>query len=97
MKNPVRTGTMIAIAAAGLFAAACGSKAPDQGTTPTAATGEKSAAVQCMGINSCKGTGSCKSDKNGCKGQNACKGQGMSAAASAEECTSKGGTVAAGN
>jgi hypothetical protein len=96
MKNPVRTGTMIAITAAGLFAAACGSKAPDQGTTP-AATGEKTSAVQCMGVNACKGQGSCHSDKNGCKGQNACKGQGVSAAASAEECTSKGGTVQAGN
>lgn len=97
MKNPVRTGTMIAIAAAGLFAAACGSKAPDQGTTP-AASGEKTAAaVHCMGINSCKGMGSCKSDKNGCKGQNSCKGMGMTDAASADECTSKGGTVQAGN
>jgi hypothetical protein len=98
MKNPVRTGSMIAFAAASLFAAACGSKAPDQGTTPAAAAPEKTAAaVHCMGINSCKGTGSCKSEKNACKGQNGCKGQGTMDTATAEECTGKGGTVAAGN
>jgi hypothetical protein len=89
---------MIAFAAASLFAAACGSKAPDQGTTPAAAAPEKTAAaVHCMGINSCKGTGSCKSEKNSCKGQNGCKGQGMTDTATAEDCTGKGGTVAAGN
>lgn len=96
MKNPVRTGTMIALTAAGLFAAACGSKAPEQSTMP-AASEKTAAAVHCMGINSCKGMGSCKSDKNACKGQNGCKGQGMTDTASADECTSKGGTVAAGN
>jgi hypothetical protein len=93
MKNPVRTGTMIALAAGTLFAAACGSKAADtKATTPTA---EKTAAVHCMGVNACKGQGSCKSDKNACKGQNGCKGQGMVEAASADECTGKGGTVGA--
>jgi hypothetical protein len=88
---------MIAFAAASLFAAACGSKAPDQGTTPAAAPEKTAAAVHCMGINSCKGTGSCKSEKNGCKGQNNCKAMGMTDTATAEECTTKGGTVAAGN
>lgn len=91
MKNPVRTGTMIALAAASLFAAAC-SKSPDtKSTMPTG--GEKSASVHCMGVNSCKGQGSCKSAQNACKGQNSCKGTGMTDAASAEECTAKGGTV----
>ena len=91
MKNPVRTGSMIAFAAASLFAAACGSKAPDQGTTPAASPEKTATAVHCMGINSCKGTGRCKSEKNGCKAM------GMTDTATAEECTSKGGTVAAGN
>ena len=96
MKNPVRTGSMIAFAAASLFAAACGSKAPDQGTTPAAAAPEKTAAaVHCMGINSCKGTGSCKAEgKNSCKGQNGCKGQGWTETASADDCTKQNGTVA---
>jgi hypothetical protein len=92
MKNPV-TGTMIAFAAASLFAAACGSKSADSKST-TPAAGEKTAsAVHCVGVNACKGQGSCKGDKNACKGQNACKGMGFSEVASADECTSKGGTV----
>lgn len=95
MKNPV-TGTMIAFAAASLFAAACGSKAAEQKPT-TPATVERTAAVHCMGINSCKGQGSCKSEKNACKGQNGCKGQSFADAASADECTAKGGTVMPAN
>jgi len=94
MKNPVRTGTMIAFAAASLFAAACSKPADSSKSTMPAAGGEKTAAVHCAGINACKSQGSCKSEKNSCKGQNACKGQGVSDAASAEECTTKGGTVA---
>ena len=95
MKNPILTGTMIALAAGSLFAAACSKNEP-QPTTPMA--GEKmAAAVHCMGINSCKGQGSCKSAKNACKGQNSCKGEGYVDTASADECTTKGGTVMAGN
>lgn len=97
MKNPVRTGSMIAFAAASLFAAACGSKGPDQSTTPAASPEKTASAVHCNGINACKGQGSCKSEKNACKGQNGCKGMGFVEAASAEDCTGKGGTVAAGN
>jgi hypothetical protein len=96
MKNPVRTGAMIAIAAGSLLAAACGSKGADKSTTP--AGSEKTASgVHCNGINSCKGQGSCKGEKNACKGQNGCKGQGYVDTASADECTTKGGTVAPGN
>jgi len=94
MKNPVRTGTMIALAAGSLFVAAC-SKGESKSTMP-AAGGEKTAtAVACMGINSCKGQGSCKSAKNACKGQNSCKGEGVVEAASAEDCTKQNGTVMA--
>ena len=95
MKNPVRTGTMIALAAGSLLVAACGSKAAETKSTTPAAP-EKTAAVHCMGINSCKGQASCKSEKNACKGQNSCKGQGFVETASADECTGKGGTVAPG-
>ncbi len=52
-----------------------------------------SATVKCMGINSCKGQGACASAKNDCKGTNSCKGQGWVQVSSAQECTSKGGTV----
>ena len=80
MKNPVRTGTIIALAAGSLFAVAC-SKSPESKSTMPAAGGEKTAAgVHCLGINSCKG-------------QNSCKGEGMMDTASADECTTKGGTV----
>jgi hypothetical protein len=93
MKNPVRTGTIIALAAGSLFAAACSKSSESKSTMP--AGGEKTAsAVHCAGINSCKGQGSCKSAKNACKGQNSCKGEGVVDTASADECTTKGGTVA---
>jgi hypothetical protein len=92
MKNPARTGKMIAIAAGSLFAVAC-SKGSEPKTMPAA---EKTASgVHCMGINACKGQGSCHSAKNACNGQNGCKGEGRVDVASADECTSKGGTVMA--
>jgi hypothetical protein len=94
MKNPVRTGTIIALAAGSLFAAACSKGSDTKSTMPM---GEKSAAMHCMGANSCKGQGSCKSAKNACKGQNSCKGEGMMETATAEECTAKGGTVTPGH
>ena len=57
--------------------------------TPASAAGK----VMCYGVNACKGQGACKTANNDCKGQAACKGQGWLPTASAEECTSKGGTV----
>ncbi|MEZ4362461.1 MAG: hypothetical protein R3B48_19885 [Kofleriaceae bacterium] len=96
MKNPIRTGTMIAMTAASLFVSACGSKAPasQDNTMPTEAPAEQTAAaVHCQGINECKGTAMCKTASNECKGMNACKGQGWVEVASADECTGKQGTV----
>jgi len=52
-----------------------------------------SAQVKCLGINSCKGQGACASAKNDCAGHNACKGQGWVKVSTAQDCTSKGGTV----
>ncbi len=49
--------------------------------------------VKCQGINACKGQSACKTASNSCKGQNACKGQGWTEAATAAECTGKGGKV----
>jgi hypothetical protein len=94
MKNPVRTGTMIALTAASLFAAACGSKSPDASKSTMPAGEKTAAAVHCNGANACKGQGSCKGAQNACKGQNSCKGAGFVETASADECTTKGGTVA---
>ena len=94
MKNPIQTGTLIALAAAALLSACGGKGRSSASTTPMAK--ENVAAVHCMGINSCKGQGSCKTAHNACKGQNSCKGQGFVDVASSDDCTAKGGTVLAG-
>jgi hypothetical protein len=72
--------TIIATAAA-LFAA---------GGLVTAAHAE---GVKCSGTNACKGQSACKMGNSACKRQNACKGQGWSEAATAADCTAKGGKV----
>lgn len=79
------TKLSLATAAAALFSTA---------VVPAAFAGDKTeGTVKCMGINSCKGTSKCQTAENACAGQNVCKGHGWITAASAEECTSKGGTV----
>jgi hypothetical protein len=93
MRNPVRTGAMIAFAAASLFAASCSKKSDDSSETKAAPVVEKTAKVHCQGINDCKGKGSCKSTANACAGQNGCKGKGYVDVTS-DDCTAKGGTVA---
>ena len=77
------SGASLAAAAALLLVAGCSSY--DKSS--------QSAEVMCAGINACKGQGACKSATNSCKGQAACKGQGWLPTASAEDCTSQGGTV----
>ncbi|MEO8841448.1 MAG: hypothetical protein ABI591_33435 [Kofleriaceae bacterium] len=101
MKNPIRTGTMIAIAAAGLFASACTKKDDSSQAKPAAAdkapaAAEKTAAnIHCDGANACKGHGSCKSAANACAGQNGCKGKSFIKTATEDDCKAKGGTVVA--
>ncbi|HWU90439.1 MAG TPA: hypothetical protein VN253_24410 [Kofleriaceae bacterium] len=97
----VKSGALIAIAAGSLFAAACkkaDEKQPDKaGETKPAGdvkAGEKTAKVNCMGINSCAGHGACKTESNGCAGQNGCSGKGF-IEATEEECKAKNGTVMA--
>jgi hypothetical protein len=89
MRNPVKTGTLIALAAASLFAASCGKHDDASSTKPA----EQTAKVHCQGVNDCKGKGSCKSADNACKGQNGCKGKGFLEVASDDDCKAKGGTV----
>lgn len=79
----IKSGVAIATTAAALFAMGV--------TAPVAQAAD--AGVKCSGINSCKGTSECKTAKSACKGQNSCKGQGWTTAASAKECTDKGGKV----
>jgi hypothetical protein len=84
-------GALVAVAVAGLFG--CAGPSANKPASSTAAVTASS--VHCAGINSCKGTGACKGVDNACNAQNSCKGKGWVAAATAEECTGKGGTVAA--
>ena len=84
MLNQLKSGAVIATAAAALF-----SMGATLSTTVQAADG----GVHCVGINSCKGTSDCKTAKSECKGQNSCKGQGFNVKKSAEECKAAGGTV----
>lgn len=78
-------GATVATAAAAMFIA---------GTAVTVMpSSAEAASVKCAGINSCKGTSDCATATSACKGQNSCAGQGWVKAASADECTGKGGTV----
>jgi len=77
------SGASLAAAAALLLVAGCA----------TSSKHAQTAEIKCAGLNTCKGQSACKSAHNSCKGQNACKGQGWLPTASAEECTSHGGTV----
>lgn len=84
-------GTFIAAAVFSLFAAGTACAAPQVAQPAEAMKG----VVQCEGINACKGQGSCAGADNACKAQNSCKGQGWVEAASAKDCTDKGGKVVA--
>ena len=79
------SGAALAAAAAALLMTGCGSSYESSESTAEAM-------VKCSGINACKGSSACKTATNACKGQNSCKGHGW-IKASAEECSSKGGTV----
>jgi hypothetical protein len=78
---PIMTKRTLVATAAALFAAG------------TLATSAHAQTAKCSGVNACKGTSACKSANSACKGQNACKGQGWTEAATAAECTGKGGKV----
>ncbi len=80
-------GIAIATLVAGL-AACAGGATPDAGNASSMTAG-----VKCAGANACKGQGACAGADHACAGKNGCKGQGWVKAASADECTSKGGKV----
>ena len=85
MKLNSKSGATLAAAAATLFLA--GSVVSAVSSPANAAQGK------CMAGNACKGQSACKMGSSACKGQNACKGQGWSEAATAADCTGKGGKV----
>lgn len=78
-------GILVASAALGMLAAAPGAAVADEGSADQ---------VKCSGINSCNGKGECGAadGSNDCAGKNSCKGKGW-VHASADECSSKGGSV----
>ncbi|HPH67633.1 MAG TPA: hypothetical protein PLF40_17875 [Kofleriaceae bacterium] len=90
----IKEGTLIALAAAGLFANACKKDEAKNGAAPTAAE-KVEKKIHCGGINECKGKSLCAAAKSSCAGQNACKGQGWIDATEAD-CKAKGGTQVAG-
>ena len=63
--------TILASAAAALFAAGAAGQALAQSDKGNEAT------IKCEGVNQCKGQSACKGAHNSCSGQNACKGQGF--------------------
>ncbi|MFB9885336.1 BufA2 family periplasmic bufferin-type metallophore [Balneatrix alpica] len=77
------SGAAMALAAASLFGSAM--------LTPAVVSADE-AKVECWGVNSCKGHNDCKTANNECKGQGSCQGQGF-LSMTADECSSKGGTV----
>jgi hypothetical protein len=82
MKNNVRSGATLAVAAISIALAGV--------VTPAAATAGK---VHCLGANSCKGKSDCNTPKNACKGMNACKGKGWVYMESEKACGDAGGKV----
>jgi hypothetical protein len=80
-------GILVAAAVGALFGCATTS---GSGSTNKTTSREM---VQCAGLNACKGQGSCQGNENACKAKNECKGKGWVESPSAEDCTSKGGSV----
>jgi hypothetical protein len=75
MKNPVRTGTMIALAAASLFSAACSKKTHDAGSNKPMSTETKPASNDPKTPADKPMTGDEKTAKVHCQGINDCKGK----------------------
>lgn len=101
MKQVVLNGSLVATAAAGLFACASGGGGPASApASQPAASGEAAMTkaeesvelVKCAGINECRGTGACAGQGHDCAGQNECKGQGWVKVA-IQACEAEGGTV----
>jgi hypothetical protein len=85
MKQVIKSGAMIAAAAAAMAVSGQVNAAPKSSVN----AGD---VVHCAGINSCKGTSACATAENACKGQNSCKGHGF-LALQAKECLVKGGKI----
>lgn len=90
--KPVK-GVALASMVAAMFASGCGGASGG-----TADPGTNAQTVKCAGINTCAGTAACAGalpdgGMHDCAGKNTCAGQGWIEVASAQECTTKGGTI----
>lgn len=92
--NSQLKGTLMAAAAAGLFACSSGGASPkgQPGSAPASKPAGSAEMVKCSGINECKGTGQCAGQGHDCAGHNECKGQGW-VETTAQSCQDQGGTV----
>lgn len=88
MKNVANTGSIVALAAAGLFA--CANNTPNG--QPASQASASTEMVKCAGINDCKGHGECGGQGHDCAGHNECKGQGW-VKTTAQACSEEGGEV----
>ncbi|UGQ46987.1 BufA2 family periplasmic bufferin-type metallophore [Massilia endophytica] len=86
MKQVIKSGAMIAAAAAAMAVSGQVNAAPKSSVS----AGDM---VHCAGINSCKGTSACATAENACRGQNSCKGRGF-LEMKARECLAKDGKIA---
>lgn len=85
MKQVIKSGAMIAAAAAALAVSGHAGAAPKTSVS----AGDM---VHCAGINSCKGTSACATAHNACRGQNSCKGLGF-LEMNAKECLASAGKI----
>jgi uncharacterized membrane protein len=90
LMNAPMKGSLVAMAAAGLFACSSGGSHPAS-SQPASRSGSAEL-VKCAGVNECKGTGQCAGQGHDCAGHNECKGQGW-VKLEAEECKDRGGTA----
>ena len=84
--NDVIKGALVASAIAGMFG--CGGAQPQPQTS-----GQTTSGVHCQGINECRGQAECSGQGHPCGRHTPCRGQGWITVPSAEECTTRGGTV----
>lgn len=85
MKKSLSRGSLVATAVGMLFLSS--TALAQSSAQPTDQQGK----VKCLGANSCSGKSACKTATSPGPGQNSCAGKGFIIAASAKECTDKGG------
>lgn len=95
--NKSSKNMLVGAAVAGMMALSSTSVAAAKasGTSKAAPADMTKAETKVDCKNGCKGKSECKTATTDCGGKNECKGKGWIKAATAKECTDKGGTVAA--